>query len=333
MQSMLPPSLVRRHGKNGPTIVGSKRALQPDHDDDADDLLDLLIKYVDLHKYEYLARYLQAGGDVNIQLDHSYLLTTALCEASKHYDYCAMQSMFKHSCDVNLPDGYGNTPLFLAVKSHKVASMCMLLEQGADVDLCNRWGKTPLVIALENSSNRCAELLVQAGACVDVPIAHRRRALGSGAADSSGATSPLLYVLLSRPSPLPMAELLVRAGARTETLSDDTTRTLLSRPGTTPAFIELLLAAGFRLRGGTWLREHQAAHTAGALAARDRCLFDIITQHATHVSALKSLARTRIRKCIASNRTTRAHLEDKLKQLELPKSITRYLSLGYLKSN
>ena len=289
-------------------------------------LQNLLIDYADYRNFHSLLEYIKAGGSLDIQLAHSYQLTTPLCEASKRYDTCAMESMFEEKVDVNFPDGHGNTPLFLAAKCHKIGSVYMLLQQGAAPDICNRLGQTALTVAMENFSNHCAELLIEAGASVNVPIPCRR-----GPHSFPGQlTSPLLFALLFCPSPFPMAYKLVYAGSVAETLPPEAVAIILNRPGTKRQFLDLLIGAGFRFHCKGWMKEQEIAYSNGTISNKHVEFLDIMREHSRTPSSLQILTRAEIRRHVSLNQSFKGHLNIRLQHLTLPKYMIRYLKLQWL---
>ena len=64
--------------------------------------------------------------------------------------------------DLNIKNGYGNTPLFYA-KSKEIVEL--LIKAGADINAKNQYGETPLFFA---ESKEIVELLIQHGADVNI---------------------------------------------------------------------------------------------------------------------------------------------------------------------
>lgn len=265
-----------------------------------------------------------------MQINLLHTRTTPLCEASKHYDTCAMNTLFQTvDCDINFQDGFGNTPLFQAARNRKSGSVQMLLQKGAEPDIENKWGITPLTVALENFSHHCAELLVEYGASVNVPIKSwsLQRQLPSYV---KNIVSPLLFVLLSSPSPFPIATKLIHAGAFVEEIPEVLLMALLSRPGTSIKFMRLLIAAGFKLNCFRWIKEQRSELDLGLISEKNDQLLEVIGSSVLRPMTLQGLCRVCIRTCAVKTRNYRGHLRQKITLLELPKSTLAFLRMESL---
>ena len=304
----------------GNARLGSKRKLNRT-------LQSLLISYTDYKNFQALMDYMKAGGDLNIQLDHSYKLTTPLCEASKRYDTCAMEAMFENKVDINLPDGHGNTPILHAAMCHKIGSIYMLLQRGAQLDIVNSQGKTALLVSLENFSNHCSELLIEAGANVNIPLTGSRRFNGSD------VLSPLLFCLLYSPSPLPMSDVILRAGALPERITADALRTLLHKPVMSVDFLEILHFSGFKFDSKAVcgeLKQSMSSDDDGAgelLEEKDQKIVEFFEEVTSRPLSLMYLARNCVREKVVTSRKGKGHIKAKLKSLPVPKGVVRFLSL------
>jgi ankyrin repeat protein len=85
---------------------------------------------------------------------------TPLHWASEHGQYTIALKLIENGAPVNVPDQFGRTPLFVAVRYPEM--VVLLLEAGADPDLPDMFGRTPLHAALQYPET--VALLIGAGA-------------------------------------------------------------------------------------------------------------------------------------------------------------------------
>jgi ankyrin repeat protein len=79
-------------------------------------------------------------------------------------DLAAVKSMIRHGANVNVQDGYQETPLLCACKVNSAPLVAALLQAGADPNGITRKGMTPLYYAVMSCDMPVIQLLVSAGA-------------------------------------------------------------------------------------------------------------------------------------------------------------------------
>ena len=113
---------------------------------------------------------------VNTLLDHCSVnidvsnadLGTALLVAAQNGHLPVVQALLARDADVEIPDPYGVTPLFMAAKNKRLGCVRLLADAGARVD-APRWtdGVTPLLMAAQSGHVAVVEELVNRGADLD----------------------------------------------------------------------------------------------------------------------------------------------------------------------
>lgn len=105
-----------------------------------------------------------SGFDINYRTDDG---ETALTTALEKYDddeklykkICEL--LIKNGVDVNKPNGYGTTPLMIAVECGADEICKMLLNAGADINTQDPYGKTAIIRAIENKLMITHKLLLE----------------------------------------------------------------------------------------------------------------------------------------------------------------------------
>jgi ankyrin repeat protein len=162
-----------------------------------------------------------------------FALTIAGCSSSESIptslpksEVELIRSMVESGNDVNLADGFGNTPLHEAVRLGEPELAAFLIESGADVNVADGSGDTPLHEAIRRGKSELAILLIESGADVNV-------------ADGSGDT-PLHHTITTSYS---LTDLLIDNGAdvNTENSSGDTPLHIAAGLADSEHMIELLI--------------------------------------------------------------------------------------------
>ncbi|XP_066554442.1 ankyrin repeat domain-containing protein 10-like [Amia ocellicauda] len=104
---------------------------------------------------------LTSGKDQIDQKD--YYGKTPLYWAAYKGQKSSMELLLKHGANVNSQCKHGGTPLHAAVGLFPECAL-VLIQHGADVDLPDIWGVTPMYLAACSGQIECIQILVQAGA-------------------------------------------------------------------------------------------------------------------------------------------------------------------------
>ena len=197
--------------------------------------------------------------------------------------------------DAHISD-YQGTPLHLAAEHNEDPEMAAtLLRAGADVNVRNVIDATPLHAAAKNDNVEVAETLIRAGAALN-PVTYYRsdhgartplivavqhgnlpvvKALLRAGADASDETnhgkSALLFAVAPyffepRPVNLEMVQVLLRAGAPTETGSDSPLHTAVRRCDLDVVAVLLDAGADVGFSGDSWNRG-SALHVAATFCS------------------------------------------------------------------
>lgn len=100
-------------------------------------------------------------NNADITIDKEPILYTALI----HYEYRIVKLLLDAGVDIDVRDGWGDTPLTKACKEGYTDAVKLLIEYGADVNYTDKKGKKPLYYAINSSKkNEIIKLLVDEGA-------------------------------------------------------------------------------------------------------------------------------------------------------------------------
>ncbi len=100
-------------------------------------------------------------NNTDITIDKEPILYTALI----HYEYRIVKLLLDAGVDIDVRDGWGDTPLTKACKEGYTDAVKLLIEYGADVNYTDKKGKKPLYYAINSSKkNEIIKLLVDEGA-------------------------------------------------------------------------------------------------------------------------------------------------------------------------
>ena len=102
-------------------------------------------------------------NDADINIDKTPLLITAL--STQNYKYQIVKLLLDAGVDIDVRDGWGDTPLTKACEKGYTDAVKLLIEYGADVNYADKKGKKPLYYAINSSKkNEIIKLLVDEGA-------------------------------------------------------------------------------------------------------------------------------------------------------------------------
>ena len=102
-------------------------------------------------------------NDANITIDKTPILITAL--STQNYKYQIVKLLLDAGVDIDVRDGWGDTPLTIACEKGYTDAVKLLIEYGADVNYADKKGKKPLYYAINYSKkNEIIKLLVDEGA-------------------------------------------------------------------------------------------------------------------------------------------------------------------------
>ena len=102
-------------------------------------------------------------NDADINIDKTPLLITAL--STQNYKYQIVKLLLDAGVDIDVRDGWGDTPLTIACEKGYTDAVKLLIEYGADVNYADKKGKKPLYYAINYSKkNEIIKLLVDEGA-------------------------------------------------------------------------------------------------------------------------------------------------------------------------
>lgn len=124
--------------------------------------------------------------------------STALHTATAAGYNSEVARLLKEGADINAVDGFGDTPLLIAVTNNKEDIAKILLENNANVNLANHLKETPLHIVTKNKESEIVKILLKKGADVH-------------AIDSTGNT-PIYNAV--KTDQLDIITLLINAGAK-----------------------------------------------------------------------------------------------------------------------
>ena len=100
-------------------------------------------------------------NNADITIDKEPILYTALI----YYEYRIVKLLLDAGVDIDVRDGWGDTPLTKACKEGYTDAVKLLIEYGADVNYADKKGKKPLYYAINSSKkNEIIKLLVDEGA-------------------------------------------------------------------------------------------------------------------------------------------------------------------------
>ncbi|MFC1795296.1 ankyrin repeat domain-containing protein, partial [Planctomycetota bacterium] len=104
----------------------------------------------------------QRPRDIVAKVENNQAKT--LYEAAADGDIALVKSLISSGADVNTPNIWGWTPLYIASGIGYEDIVNFLIAKGADIDAPNRPGETPLHFAFRNGHKDIAELLIENGA-------------------------------------------------------------------------------------------------------------------------------------------------------------------------
>lgn len=100
-------------------------------------------------------------NNADLTIDKEPILYTALI----YYEYQIVKLLLDAGADIDIRDGWGNTPLTKACEKGYIDAVKLLIEYGADVNYADKKGKKPLYYAINISKkNEIIKLLVDEGA-------------------------------------------------------------------------------------------------------------------------------------------------------------------------
>lgn len=108
----------------------------------------------------------QTGRDTVVKTEGKQ--TKTLYEAVTDGNVELVKSLISSGADVNTPNIWGWTPLYIASGTGKKDIVNLLIAKGADVNAPNKQGETPLHFAVKNGQKDIAELLIDHGADMNV---------------------------------------------------------------------------------------------------------------------------------------------------------------------
>lgn len=108
----------------------------------------------------------KSGLDLNAR-DPAEFDSTALHKSVRkmRMDCVTLLTRCEH-CDVNLANGFGETPLHFSVKNGHVQSTYVLLKRGARIDVRDKAYDSPMSLGIKLARDGCCKLLVEFGADV-----------------------------------------------------------------------------------------------------------------------------------------------------------------------
>mmetsp|Transcript_15176 Transcript_15176/g.25302 ORF Transcript_15176/g.25302 Transcript_15176/m.25302 type:complete len:384 (+) Transcript_15176:375-1526(+) len=149
---------------------------------------------------------LSKGADVNAACESGGNFTALHCALQGTTDEELFKLLLDYGANINAPDGFGDTPLHIAVTKSNYVALDLLLKRGADMEVLDETVKeTPLLIAIKEGNLMAVKLLLEHDADPNTP---------NGAADAKSC--PLLYAANARICEENSAEifkLLLAAGA------------------------------------------------------------------------------------------------------------------------
>jgi len=167
-----------------------------------------------------------------------------ICYQAEKEDIQVIQKLIQEGANVNIRDGWNDTPLILACQENNKALAQLLIEKGANLNAKGHDGNTPLIIACKEKYKELVQLLIEKGvnlnahnengetaltiACQqnDEPIATLLIEKGANLnAHNSNGNTPLIIACQGGYTKL--AQLLVAAGANVNTKDDDNRTALI----------------------------------------------------------------------------------------------------------
>ena len=111
----------------------------------------------------------------------------------------AVQAAAKDGAELDRPDGWGRTPLIIALQQGKQALVELLLDRGASIAATDAWGRTPLLVATQLRNTAAIRLLLDRKA--DVDAANRNDITPLIAAAQTGNREALAMLLAAGAAP------------------------------------------------------------------------------------------------------------------------------------
>ena len=109
-----------------------------------------------------IKRLIEMGADVNAKNGYGY----SPLRLAVRGDNKLIKLLISAGADVNTKDYRGESPLHIAILNENIALVKLLISAGADVNAKDKYSKSPLRRAVDKNNKAIAKLLIKAG--VDV---------------------------------------------------------------------------------------------------------------------------------------------------------------------
>ncbi|XP_028680808.1 ankyrin repeat and SOCS box protein 7-like [Erpetoichthys calabaricus] len=151
-------------------------------------------KWTDVHyeasrgNVDRLRHLLLTSGRDNIDRK-DYYGKTPLYWAAYKGQRSSMELLLYYGADVNSQCKHGGTPLHAAIGLFPECAL-LLIQHGANIDLPDIWGVTPMYLAACSGQTECIQLLVQAGA----KITYRNKKTGEAPKQLASKTALISWI-------------------------------------------------------------------------------------------------------------------------------------------
>lgn len=274
-----------------------------------------------------LQQYLQKSGRVNVHVTQSgrvhdgAFTIPLLARVCSIANTSATQMMVNNSsCEIDIKDHWGYTPLMYAIKSLNLQNATILLKSNANPDIATSKGETAVSFAIQTRSDAILELLLRYGASPNVKI-HTSAVSRRLSYSTHRWISPLVLSIKTQPSAFKTIRSLLQAGALPEVIDRDTVCDIVRRcVGCWKEALGLLIQSGFKFEPHRIDPDKLDQH----VTLIEKEVNDYLEAQASTPLYLQNFCKIRIRATIILSSQNRDIVKS-VNELPLPKLLNEYL--------